>query len=157
MPRPNLSNEETQELEKLITEYEEVYVTENRAYGCICRVYRRIDNEDARTVQPPRRLPLEKPAKWVKCLRTCNNVGLSRNLTAPWFSSVVLVRKKREPWFLRGLQKVDATQKDRFPLARIDDTLDKRAGAKWFSTLYRRSSYWQVAWPCLSSPATILR
>jgi hypothetical protein len=38
----------------------------------------------------------------------------------------------------------DVTEKDCFPLPRIDDTLDTFAGAKWFSTLDLTSCYWQV-------------
>jgi hypothetical protein len=38
----------------------------------------------------------------------------------------------------------DITKKDSFTLFQIDDTLDALAGAKWFSTLYLKSGYWQV-------------
>jgi hypothetical protein len=38
----------------------------------------------------------------------------------------------------------DVTRKDRFPLPRIDDSLDTLIGAKWFSTLELKSGCWQV-------------
>ena len=36
------------------------------------------------------------------------------------------------------------TQKDAYPLPRVDDTLDTLAGAKWFTTLDLFSGFWQV-------------
>jgi hypothetical protein len=38
----------------------------------------------------------------------------------------------------------DITRKGCFPLPWVDNTLDMLAGAKWFSTLDLKSSYWQV-------------
>jgi hypothetical protein len=46
--RPNLSNEETQELDELITEYEDVYATENSDYGWTeCTTYRHWSRPDS--------------------------------------------------------------------------------------------------------------
>jgi hypothetical protein len=41
----------------------------------------------------------------------------------------------------------DITEKDCFPLPRIDDTLDTLSGAMWFSTFDVKSGYWQ--WHCI--------
>ncbi|PIK34107.1 Retrovirus-related Pol polyprotein from transposon [Apostichopus japonicus] len=38
----------------------------------------------------------------------------------------------------------NVTNKDAFPLSRIDDSLDALSGSQWFSTLDLRSGYWQA-------------
>jgi hypothetical protein len=65
---------------------------------------------------------------------------------SPWSSPIVLVRKKNpDLCFCIYYRKLnDVMRKDCFPLPRIDDTLDTLAGAKWFSTLDLKSSYWHV-------------
>ena len=38
----------------------------------------------------------------------------------------------------------DLTNKDSYPLPRIDNTLDELSGSSWFSTLDCKNGYWQV-------------
>ncbi len=72
--------------------------------------------------------------------------GIIEYSTSPWAAPVVLVLKKDETLRLcidfRRLN--DITLKDSFPLPRIDDTLDKLSGAKYFTTLDMESGYWQI-------------
>ncbi|KER20294.1 hypothetical protein T265_11124 [Opisthorchis viverrini] len=66
--------------------------------------------------------------------------------SSPWSSPVVLVRKKDGSLRIcvgyRQLNQV--TERDSFPLPRVDDTIDAVAGSKWFSNLDLASGYWQV-------------
>ena len=95
-----------------------------------------------------------KPSRMFNYARAAIDAQLNRGTSAdqlepstgPWAARVVIVKKKDgSPRFCvdyRGLNKV--TIKDVYPLPRIDDTLDRLQGAKFFSSLDLASGYWQV-------------
>jgi hypothetical protein len=70
-------------------------------------------------------------------------VGLSKSQPL-----VITRRSRREEerglQLLRGLRETERHKENSFLLPRIDYTLDTLAGAKLFSTLDRKSDYWQV-------------
>ena len=72
--------------------------------------------------------------------------GVIEPSNSPWSSPVVLVRKKdgslRFCVDYRELNKV--TQKDTYPLPRVDDLLDQVGHSKYFTTLDFASGYWQI-------------
>lgn len=72
--------------------------------------------------------------------------GVIEPSSSPWASRVLLARKKDDStrfcvdyWRLNAI-----TEKDTYPIPRIDETLDQLAGCKWFSTLELHSGYWQI-------------
>jgi hypothetical protein len=145
--RSNLSDGEFQGLEDLMTEYEDIFATGSEDYVRNNRVYHRIDTGDARPIrQPPRRLPLAKQTEVSGMLDDMQRRGIIEESDSPWASPVVLVRKGNGKFRLCvGYRKLNnVTKKDCLPLSRTDDTFDKLAGAKWFSTLDLKNGYWQV-------------
>ena len=58
---------------------------------------------------------------------------------------VLAAKKGGDVRFCIDFRKLnDVTKKDSFPLPRIDDSLSKLGGSKWFSTMDLASGYWQV-------------
>ena len=76
--------------------------------------------------------------------------GVARPSNSPWGARVVLVKKKLVNGVLdyrfcadyRSLNSV--SRRDFYPLPRIDDVLDRLAGAKWFGSIDLLSGYYQV-------------
>ena len=94
----------------------------------------------------PKRQPFSVNQEIAKLLRDMQESGVIQPSESPWASPVVLVRKKdashRFCVDYRGLNSL--TKPDTYPLPRIDDLLDKLAGAKYFSTLDLASGFWQI-------------
>lgn len=73
------------------------------------------------------------------------DVGAIRESHSPWFSNVVIVRKKdRHKRFCIDFRKSNARTKDSCRIPRVDDTLHLLAGSKYFSKVDLKSGYWQV-------------
>ena len=72
--------------------------------------------------------------------------GIIRPSISPWASPIVIAFKKSGARRLcidyRKLNSV--TQKDAYPLPRIDEMLDSLGNSKWFSSLDLSSGYWQI-------------
>ena len=72
--------------------------------------------------------------------------NIIRESTSPYAAPVVMVPKKEgEMRFCIDYRQLNkATVKDRYPLPRIDDTIDALHGAQYFLTLNLFSGYWQI-------------
>lgn len=82
--------------------------------------------------------------------------GVIERSHSPWSSPVVLVTKKdgkkRFCIDFRAINKV--SEKDAYPLPKINAILDKLREGKYFSTLDLKSGYWQVPLTADSKPVT---
>jgi hypothetical protein len=65
---------------------------------------------------------------------------------SPWASAVMLVRKKDGTWrFCIDYRRLNSvTEKDVYPLPRIDDALGCLERSRYFSVMDLQSGYWQV-------------
>jgi hypothetical protein len=78
------------------------------------------------------------------------DIGFIREVSYPqWLANVVMAHKKNEKWWMcidfTGLNK--CCPKDDFPLIRIDQIMDSRAGYEIMALLYCFSGYHQI-WLC---------
>ncbi len=79
-----------------------------------------------------------------------------RPSSSPYGSPILLVKKKDSDYrFCVDYRKLNEnTVKDRYPLPRIDETIDSLHGAMYFSTLDLASGYWQIELDEESKPKT---
>ena len=119
----------------------------SKDFGRTSLVQHRIDVGDSATIRAPfRRVPLAKQAEVDRMVEEMKEQGVIEPSHSPWSSPIVLVKKKDgSTRFCVDYRRVnDVTEKDSYPLPRIDDTLDTISGSRWFSTLDLKSGYWQV-------------
>lgn len=134
-------------MQSLLMKHIEVFQSADGRIGCTADVDHEIDTGDAEPIRSPpyrvsafeRKIIAEKVSEMVAD-------GIVKPSRSPWASPVVLVKKKSgEHRFCVDYRRVNAvTKRDVDPLPRIDDVLDRLAGAKYFSSLDLASGYWQV-------------
>jgi hypothetical protein len=106
-----------------------------------------IDTGDAGPIRSrPYRYSASERETISKLVQEMVDAGVASSSDSPWSSPVVLVRKKNgEHRFCVDYRRLNsATKKDVYPLPRMDEALDRLGGARFFSTIYLASGYWQV-------------
>ena len=132
-----LQKEFKEYLRILLNEYDDVFMKPGEILEGTTLVEHQIPLKDEKPLKQPYRNPLAHRKIISDEVADMLEKGIIRPSTSPWASPVVLVRKKdgtiRFCVDYRGLNAV--TEKDSFPLPRIDDTLATLKGAIFFTTL----------------------
>ena len=97
--------------------------------------------------QPMRPVPLAKRGVITEEVARMLRCGVIQPSSSPWSSPIVLIKKKDGGWrFCVDYRRLnDLTKKDKHPLPRIDDMLDRLSEGKYFSSVDLNSGYWQIA------------
>lgn len=116
-----------------------------------------IDRGDAKRINlPPYRTSPAKKRLIEEQIEQMLQDGIIEPSTGPWAAPVVIVnRLGSDPRFCvdyRGVNQV--TQKDSYPLLRVDESLDFLARGQFITTLDLARGYWQVAAVEESRPKT---
>ena len=115
----------------------------------MCTVIRhRIDTGDAKPIkQQSSRIPVFWESEIQKMINEYLERGIIRNSQSEWCSRMVIVPKKDgTPRMCVDYRELNnLTVKDRYPIPRIDATLDKLSEAKIFSVFDATSGYHQIA------------
>jgi len=100
--------------------------------------------------QPIQSYPYRKSAKETQIINEQVKEMLANHVirpsSSPWSSPVVIIKKKDgSPRFCVDYRKLNQiTERDVYPLPRIDDIIDKLAGSQYFTTLDLKAGYWQI-------------
>ena len=144
---PEVPKEYLEQVRTLLYENYDLFAEKMSELGMATAIKHTIELETTRPIN----LPLRRTPEAQKLeVRTQIDEMLAHNIiresSSPYAAPVVLVPKKGgELRFCIDYRQLNkATVKDRYPLPRIDDTIDALHGAKIFSTLDLFSGYWQI-------------
>ena len=96
--------------------------------------------------QRPRRQARALQSVIQKEIKEMLDCGIISPSTSPYNTPIHLAKKKGGGYrFCKDFRQLNSiTTKDKFPLPRIDETIDYLYGSKFFSTLDLISGYWQI-------------
>ena len=137
------------ELSKVLEEYGDVF-PENLPYGPPPRRMLDHEIEVVPGAEPPHKSPYRLSNAEMEELRTQVETlleqGWIRPSSSPYGAPVIFVPKKNGQWRMcidyRALNKI--TVKNRYPLPRIEELLDRLHGARYFSKIDLHSGYHQI-------------
>jgi len=136
----------------ILSKYPSVYPAEPKITGLppprkILEPAMKIDTGNAEPIkQRYYRLGPEELAELRKQLQSLTEAGLLRPSNSPWGSPVFFVKKKNGTYrMVIDYRKINAiTKTDAYPLPRIQDSIERLGGAKFFSALDATSGFHQL-------------
>lgn len=143
----DLTEEQKADVQELLRRYSDVFAFSKSELGTAKGVKHSIRLTDPTPFKDrPRRIPpaLYKEVKdHIEEMLAC---GAIRRSKSPFCSNVVLARKHDGSLRLcLDFRRLNSrTIQDAYHIPRIEETLDRLAGAKWFSCLDLQAGYWQV-------------
>lgn len=143
----DLTESQIQEIRNLLLSQKDVFARNPKRPERTTRVKHKINTGDHPPIKQRsyRQSPTEQEIIEKEVREMLAN-GVIRLSKSPWSSPVVLVKKKDGTIrFCVDFRKLnEITKKDVYPLPRIDETLNKLKGMKYFTALDLASGYWQV-------------
>ena len=143
-----LSPRDRTRLHSLLAKYKDVFSMHDNDIGFTDAVKHRISTTDSIPIkQPDRRVPPSLVPEIRKVLQEWLKRDIITESDSPFASQMVIVRKRDHSIRIcidyRSLNK--KTVKDAYPLPRIEESIEKLIGARYFSSLDLTQGYLQVA------------
>ena len=142
---------------ELLERFEECFAKEDEELGLCRAAVHTIPLEETKPIrQPPYKSAWGERAVIQKHVEDMLARGVIEPSSSPWASPVVLATKKDGKLrFCVDYRRLNAvTQKDAYPLPRIEDTLIRLREAKIFTIMDLESGYWQVPVDFYDRPKT---
>ena len=153
------TDQERQEIRDQLAEYHDLFVLDDLELGRTSLVKHNIKlTNESPFKERYQRIPPHQYEEVKKHLNKMMEIGDVQELTSPWDSAVVLVRKKDGSLrFCIDLRKLNArTIKDVYSLPCMEESLGCLNGAQIFTSLDFKSGYWQIELLEESIPLTAL-
>ena len=133
-------------IESLLNEFGDVFAVKTSELGRCTKVLHHIETTGQPTYQHPYRTPVHLRPIVRKQIAEMLENDVIRPSVSPYGAPILLIKKKDSDYrFCVDYRKLNSnTVKDRYPLPRIDDTIDALHGAQYFTTLDLASGYWQI-------------
>ena len=141
---PTLLSTDTEAINQIVSDFSDVFSSKP---GRTDLAEHRIETGRARPIlQAPYRLAHAYRATVKQELDEMEQDGIIEPSTSEWASPIVLVPKKDGTMRMCvDYRKFNSVlEADAYPMARIDDLIDRLGGAKYISTLDLTRGYWQV-------------
>jgi hypothetical protein len=135
------------QLTRLFKKYEDVFAAHEFDLGRTSIVRHAIPLDDPSPVKlRPYRIPVALQAECEEHIQKMLKHSIIRRSVSAWGAPVVLVKKKdNSRRFCVDFRRLNnQTQKDVYPLPRIEEMIDKLAQSQFFTTLDLASGYWQI-------------
>ncbi|CAF1084247.1 unnamed protein product [Didymodactylos carnosus] len=144
----HLPQAQQEQIRSVLFKHKSVFDTSKPSLMKTNAVYRRIPIQPHH--QPIQSYPYRKAAKETQVINEQVKEMLDNHVirpsSSPGSAPVVLIKKKDgSPRFCVDYRRLNLiTERDVYPLPRIDDIIDKLAGSQYFTTLDLKAGYWQI-------------